>query len=208
MKRRTVAVCLGVALLLVATIAPALAAQPARESGSQNKIWANGADCVAGGDGTTCDVTSISASRSLATREEIDVCLWQYTYAYSATAGRGPLIGDVGGCSRAPAHALAVTVSRGTLSVGLAETDVALQACNEEGCHVVGTVTASAAATGAATAYASRGPFKSGDCRYQWSVKGYSANPLHGVITIDSVSARIGTGEATTEFYRTVESCG
>jgi hypothetical protein len=202
--RRLVLACLTVGLLLITTAAPAFAAQPFRESGTQNFLFSFASDCDETGNRTTCTDTFLDVFP--VAPDTVVVCLNRFTFAFNERSGRGRLISDESGCTETSADALSVTVSDDTLTATLAPTDIVLVSCDQRRCTETDTVTVSARDSGSpVTAYSGRGSFREGGCRFTFSFWGQRAD-VTGTMTIDGVTID-QQGSASTEDYRVTERC-
>ncbi|HEV8282529.1 MAG TPA: hypothetical protein VGQ02_11755 [Candidatus Limnocylindrales bacterium] len=202
--RRIVLVCSTVALLLATAAAPALAAQPFKESGTQNYMFSFSSDCSGTGNRTTCheaylDVFPVAPDTSV-------VCLSMYTFAFNERTGRGRLISDESGCNETASSALDVIVSGDTLTATLSDTQVDLLSCNQRTCTDAGSVSVSASDSGSPVAkYTNRGSFRDGNCTFRFAVAGQTAQ-VTGTMTIDG-TVLAEEGSANTEDYRVSEQC-
>lgn len=202
--RRIALVCSALVLLLAAAAAPALAAQPFKESGTQNFLFSYSSDCTATGNRTTCneaylDVFPVGPDTSV-------VCVSMFTFAFNERTGRGRLISEESGCNETADTALAVSVSGDTLTATLSDTQVTLYSCNQRTCTEGDTVTVSASDRGSPVIdYSGRGSFKEGTCTFRFSFTGQRAD-VTGTMTIgDTTLAQ--QGGASTEDYRVSERC-
>jgi len=202
--RRIALVCSTVALLLATAAAPAMAAQPFKESGTQNYLSSFSSDCSGTGNRTTCnesflDVFPVAPDVSV-------VCFSMSTFAFNERTGRGRLISDENGCSETASSALAVSVAGDTLTATLSDTSVTLFSCNRRTCTEAGTVSVSASESGGPiTPYSNRGSFKEGKCTFRFSFTGQRAE-VAGTVTVDG-TALAHQGGASTEDYRVSEQC-
>jgi hypothetical protein len=202
--RRIALVCSTVALLHATAAAPALAAQPFKESGTQNYFFSFSSDCSGTGNRTTCDeayldVFPVAPDTSV-------VCLSMYTFAFNERNGRGRLISDENGCTETASSALDVTVSGDTLTATLSNTQVDLFSCNQRTCTEAGSVTVSASDSGSPVgSYTNRGTFRDGNCTFRFAVSGQQAE-VTGTMTIDGTELA-QQGNASTEDYRVSEQC-
>jgi hypothetical protein len=202
--RRIALICSAVALLLATAAAPAMAAQPFRESGTQNFLSSFSSDCTGTGNRTTCnetflDVFPIGPDTSL-------VCLSMSTFAFNERTGRGRLISEESGCTETANSALDVSVADDTLTATLSNTQVALFSCNQRTCTEGDTVTVSASDSGSPVIdYSGRGSFKDGPCTFRFSFTGQRAE-VTGTMTIDGTTL-VEQGSASTEDYRVSERC-
>ena len=204
MVRRIALACMTVGLLLLTTAAPAFAAQPFKESGTQNYFFSVASDCDEGGSRTTCTDTVLDVWPS--SPDTVEVCLSRYTYTFNDRTGRGRLVSEESGCQSNAADALSVTVSGGILTATLSETDVTFFSCNQRRCTEGDTVTVSATDSGPAVAYSGRGSFRDGSCSFRYSFTGYRAE-VTGTMTVDGQTLEQDFGSASTEEYRVMERC-
>lgn len=202
--RRIALACSTVILLLATAAAPALAAQPFRESGTQNFLFSFSSDCTGTGNRTTCDdafldVFPIGPDTSL-------VCVSMSTFAFNERTGRGRLISEQSGCNETPNSVLDVSVADDTLTATLSDTQVDLFSCNQRTCTEGDTVTVSASDTGSPVVdYSGRGSFRDGPCTFRFSFTGQRAD-VTGTMTIDGTTLA-EEGSASTEDYRVTERC-
>ena len=202
--RRIALICSTVALLLATAAAPAIAAEPFRESGTQNFLFSFSSDCTGTGNRTTCndaflDVFPIGPDTSL-------VCVSMSTFAFNERTGRGRLISEQSGCNETANSVLDVSVADDTLTATLSDTQVDLFSCNQRTCTEGDTVTVSASDTGSPVVdYSGRGSFRDGPCTFRFSFTGQRAE-VTGTMTIDGTTLA-EEGSASTEDYRVSERC-
>lgn len=202
--RRIALICSAVALLLATAAAPAMAAQPFRESGTQNFLFSFSSDCTGTGNRTTCneaflDVFPVGPDTSV-------VCLSMSTFAFNERTGRGRLISEQSGCNETANSVLDVSVADDTLTATLSDTQVDLFSCNQRTCTEGDTVTVSASDSGSPVVdYSGRGSFRDGPCTFRFSFTGQRAE-VTGTMTIDGTTLA-EQGSASTEDYRVSERC-
>ena len=202
--RRIALICSTVALLLATAAAPAMAAEPFRESGTQNFLFSFSSDCTGSGNRTTCndaflDVFPIGPDTSL-------VCVSMSTFAFNERTGRGRLISEQSGCNETANSVLDVSGADDTLTATLSNTQVDLFSCNQRTCTEGDTVTVSASDTGSPVVdYSGRGSFRDGPCTFRFSFTGQRAE-VTGTMTIDGTTLA-EEGSASTEDYRVSERC-
>ncbi|HEX7197463.1 MAG TPA: hypothetical protein VF364_11605 [Candidatus Limnocylindria bacterium] len=159
--------------LLVLFAAPAAAAPPLKESGTQESLSAFSSTCSA----VTCTDTFVDAF----TVEEglVVVCVSQFTY----NVRNGRVVSEQSGCSEPSADGLVVTDD---LSGSLAETSVTFVTCNQRGCTEGDTVTVSAELTsvGPVFTFTDRGTFSDGTCTFRFRSSGEQSEGT-GTLTID-----------------------
>ena len=202
--RRIALACSSVLLLLTVAAAPALAAQPFKESGTQNFLSSFSSDCTGTGNRTTCDEAFLDVSP--VGPDTSVVCVSMATFAFNERTGRGRLISEQNGCNETSNTALDVSVSGDTLTATLSDTQVTLFSCNQRTCTEGDTVTVSASDSGSPVIdYSGRGSFRDGPCTFRFSFTGQRAD-VTGTMTIgDTTLAQ--QGGASTEDYRVTERC-
>jgi hypothetical protein len=202
--RRIALVCSTVALLLATAATPALAAQPFKESGTQNFLFSFSSDCSGTGNRTTCDDAFLDVFPESA--NTVAVCLFMSTFAFNEKTGRGRLISEQSGCTSTASSALEVIVSDDTLTATLSNTQIDMVSCNQRMCVDAGTVTVSASDSGSpVTPYSGRGSFREGKCTFRFAFTGQRAE-VTGTMTIDG-TVLAEQGSASTEDYRVSEQC-
>jgi hypothetical protein len=171
--RRVVGSIVMLPILLLVLVAPAAAAPPLKESGTQEHMSAFSTVC----SGSTCTDTFVDAF----TVEEglVVVCVGQFTY----NNRNGRIISQESGCSEPSADGLVVTDD---LSASLAETSVTFMQCNQRGCTEGDTVTVSAELTsvGPVFTFTDRGTFSDGTCTFRFRSSGEQSEAA-GTLTID-----------------------
>jgi hypothetical protein len=202
--RRLALVGSMVGLLLAMVASPAAAAEPFKESGTQQYLFSFSSECTPTGNRTTChdvylDVFPIGPDMSV-------VCVGRVTFAFNERTGQGRLISDENGCAETAASVLDVVVAGDTLTATLSDTQVTLFNCNQRTCTEGDTVTVSAVDSGSPVVdYSSRGSFKEGRCTFRFSYTGQRAD-VTGTITVDDLTVA-QEGGASTEDYRVSEQC-
>ena len=202
--RRIALVCSAVVLLLATAAGPALAAEPFRESGTQNYLFSFSSDCSGTGNRTTCDETYVDVFPD--SPDTSVVCLTMLTFAFNEKTGRGRLLNEENGCDVTATSALDISVSDGTLTATLSDTQVTLFSCNRRTCTEGDTVTVSASDSGSpVTAYSGKSSFRDGNCTFRYTFTGQTAD-VAGTMTIDGTTLT-QEGGAQTEDYRVTERC-
>lgn len=176
-------------IILVLFAAPAAAAPPLRESGTQEFLSAFSTTC----SGMTCTDTFVDAF----TVEEglVVVCVSQFTY----NVRNGRIVSEESGCSEPSPDGLVVTDD---LSASLAETSVTFFECDQRGCTEGDTVTVSAELTsfGPVFTFTDRGTFSDGTCTFRFRSSGEQSEAT-GTLTIDGetldANGFVGTSEFT-----------
>ena len=173
---RRVVVSVGLLpILLFMLAAPAAAAPPLRESGTQKQFFSVSSTCSQNScTDTFLDAFSIDANTLL-------VCVSSFTY--NIRTGRP--ISQESGCSETSNDALVIG---NDLSATLAETAVTFVDCNRRGCVEGDTVIVSASDTafGPVFSETGRGTFTDGTCTFRFRFTSTSSE-VAGTMTIDGV---------------------
>ena len=186
---RRIVVSIGLLpILLLVLVAPAAAAPPLKESGTQESMFAISSVCGQ----STCTDTFVDAF----TVEEglVVVCVSQFTF----NTRNGRLISEESGCSDPAPDGLVVTDD---LSASLAETSVTFMSCNQRGCTEGDTVTVSAELTafGPVFTFTDRGTFSDGTCTFRFRSSGEQSEAA-GTLTIDGATLDANGFVSTSEF--------
>jgi hypothetical protein len=176
MHRRFLVPFVAVPVLLLALAAPALAAPPLKESGTQQSFYSYADDC----SGSTCTQTGLYAY--VLDAETLEVCLDITTFNWR----NNRFVSGEFGCTLTDPSALDITAA---FSVTLADTSITLLDCNRRGCTESRTVTVSAqdSAVGPVFSESSRGTFSDGTCTYRYSSSSQSAE-IAGTMWIDGAA--------------------
>jgi hypothetical protein len=198
MRRLLISVT-AVCLLVLATAAPAFAAQPPRihDSGTVEYASAYSESCAV----TTCSYTSIDVyTFELETGgTETSVCVYTVTYPLR---GRGGYT-ETFGCGTASSFLVAADLSKATLGT----TTIAGDTCSRTGCDPTTiTVSGTFTATGDASSYSYRSTYRNGDCMERYSVKGASA-PASFAGTLDGDAISLADGVIVSETYTFFSTC-
>jgi hypothetical protein len=163
-------------ILVLALAAPAAAAPPLRESGTQASFFSFNTIC----SGATCTDTYVDAFNI--DSETLVVCLSSYTY----NVHTGRLVSQESGCIETSPEALTISSD---FTVTLAETAITLFDCNRHACTEGDTLTVSAqdSAVGPVFTDSGRGTSSDGTCTYRYSFSSESAE-VAGTMTIDGVT--------------------
>lgn len=178
--RRVLIPFLAVPVLIALFAAPALAAQPIRESGIYESFGSSSEVCTTGPQ-AECSYTSLSVYSY--DPDTIEVCLYTATYP----TGRGaPGYTEGFGCAIADDSALTVTddfdFMLAATDIEFFEYDCRARQCSET-TRVV-TVSAEDSAIGPISSSSGRGSFTEGSCTYRYSFTDRWAE-LAGTMTID-----------------------
>jgi hypothetical protein len=189
----------AVCLLVLATAAPAFAAQPPRIHDSGTVEYANAytESC----DATSCTFTYIDvfSSKLDAGGSETTVCVDTATYP---TRGRGGYT-ETFGCGTASSFTVASDLSTATLGTStISGYTCARNRCEATTITISGTFTA----TADATPYSYRSTYRNGDCMERYSVKGSSA-PASFEGTLDGVAISLADGWIGSEAYTFFSTC-
>lgn len=176
MRRRLFVPLITVPVLLLALAAPAAAAPPMRESGTQESFFSVASSC----SGATCTDTILNAFNI--DSETLVVCLDSITF----NARTGRLVSQESGCTETSPDALTIT---GDFTVTLTDTVITLFDCGRRGCTQGDTVTVSAhdTAVGPVFSETGRGTFSDGTCTSTFRFSSESAE-IAGTMTIDGVT--------------------
>ncbi len=188
MRRRILAPLIAVPILLLVLAAPAAAAPPMRESGTQESLFSVSTTC----SGSTCTDTIVNAFTI--DSETLVVCLSSFTY----NPRTGRLVSQESGCTETSPEALTVT---GDFTVTLSETAVTLASCDRRGCTEGDTVTVSArdSAVGPILTDSGKGTFSDGTCTSRYRFTSQSAQ-VAGTMTIDGVTLEQSGSASISEF--------
>jgi hypothetical protein len=179
-----------VPVLMLILAAPAAAAPPYRESGTQEYLFAVSTEC----GGSTCTDTLVDAfTIDSAT---LVVCLSEYTY----NVRNGRLTSERNGCTETSPELLTVTSD---FEAALSEVTVAL--CGRRACDEVTVAADLEYAGGPIYSDSTRGSFSDGTCTYRYSSSGQSADAT-GTISLDGVTSD-AFGSVGTSEYRVTERC-
>ncbi len=193
--RRLLFPAIVVPLLLLAIAAPAAAAPPFKESGTQQSFYSVSTSC----SGSTCTDTVLDAF--MIDPDTLLVCVSSYTY--STRTGR--FQSESSGCDETSPDALTIT---GDFDVTLAETTITLVECNRRGCRETDTITVSAhdSAVSPIYTYSDRGTFSDGTCTFRYSSRGSGAE-VAGTMTVDGVVYEQQYGSANVSTYKVMSRC-
>ncbi len=182
--RRVVTAFIVLPILVLALAAPAAAAPPLKESGTQLSFFSVNTEC----SGATCTDTVLEAFTIDA--QTVAVCLSYFTYNIHTGRGTGE-----GSCAETDSSALTISPE---LTVTLDETAITLFSCNRHTCTEGDTVVVSAqdSAIGPIFSETSRGTFTDGTCTYRFSSSSDSAE-IAGTMTIDGVTLEQQFGYAS-----------
>ncbi|HVL54722.1 MAG TPA: hypothetical protein VM344_10750 [Vitreimonas sp.] len=197
---RRLIVILGSAVLLLASVSPAMAARPIKSSGAWQQANAFSSSCETQGANTVCTDVGIDA---FAFDDEFsDACVWMFTYSVGRNGQFRP-ISDASGC--APASSF--SVAAGASSAQLSATQVQLYSCNQRTCVAGDTVTVAASwtAISGSSTYSGRATYTDGSCTYRqsWSGASSQASASFSVGTTDYV----GDGFILREDFTVTERC-
>ncbi len=193
--RRLFVPAIVIPMLLLAMAAPAAAAPPFKESGTQQSFYSVSSTC----SGNTC--TDLVLDAWMMDSETLLVCLYEYTYNMRT----GRVVSEESNCDTTSPDALTIT---GDWDVTLAETTIPVMRCDRRGCEYTGetiTVSAHDTATGAVFTHSDRGTFSDGECTYRYRSTGTSAE-VAGTMTIDGVVYE-QWGQASLTTYMTTIRC-
>jgi hypothetical protein len=192
--RRVVTAFIVLPILVLALAAPAAAAPPLKESGTQLGFYSVNTDC----SGATCTDTVLDAYT-------VDpgillVCLTSIKYNIHTGRGTGE-----GSCAETNPSALTITPE---FTVTLDETAITLFDCNRHTCTEGDTVVVSAqdSAIGPIFSETSRGTFTDGTCTYRYSSSSESAG-IAGTMTIDGVTLEQQYGSASISEFTVSSRC-
>lgn len=202
--RRIALLCSAVGLLLAMAVSPAMAAEPFKESGTQNFLFSFSSDCSGSGNRTTCDEAFLDVFPI--SPDDSAVCLSMATFAFNERTGQGRLISEQSGCNETANSVLDVSVADDTLTATLSDTQITLFSCGRRTCTEGDTVTVSASDSGSPVIpYSGRSSFRDGNCTFRYSFTGQRAE-VTGTLTIDDTTLA-EQGSANTEDYRVTERC-
>jgi hypothetical protein len=202
--RRLIAILGATCLLLLTTVAPALAApgsaaRPVKESGTVTGAFASSINCEQQGTNEVCTETWIDLFREPSGTTH--VCVLRFTYTVGE--GRPRLIGEESGCTEAAPGAFTVQKN---LDATLAPTEIQLVSCQGRACRPTETITVSGSFdAGQITTYSGRGQFREGGCIFRFSYTGERAEAI-ATIVLDGTTLT-GSGEVFREDYRVSSTC-
>jgi hypothetical protein len=186
--RRVVGSVVLLPILALLLAAPAAAAPPIKDSGTEQSFTAFTSSCGP----ATCTDTFVDA---FAAGEGVIVaCVFQSTF----NVHNGRVTSEESGCSETSSDALVID---DLSSASLAPTDVTFFNCNQQGCVEGDTVTVSAELTGSGPTFSEsfRQTFNDGTCTFRQSFSGDSRQAT-GSITIDGETAAADGGIRTGKF--------
>lgn len=189
----------AVCLLVLATVAPAFAAQPPRIHESGTVEYANAYT-------ESCDATSCSSTYVDVYTYELDaggtetiVCVYTATYPTRGRAGSS----QTSGCGTASSFEVAADLSTATLGT----TTISGDTCTRARCEPTTiTVSGTFIATADSSPYSYRSTYRDGDCMERYSVKGSRA-PASFEGTLDGVAISLADGSIVSETYTFFSTC-
>ena len=193
--RRLLLPAFVIPVLLLAMAAPAVAAPPLKESGTQQSFYSVSSTC----GGNTCTDRILDAF--MVDPQTLVVCLSEYTF----NSRTGRMVSEQRNCDETSPEALTITSG---WDVMLAETSIDTVQCGRRGCRTTGTIVVSAddTSTGLVFTSSDRGTFSDGECTYTYRSSGTSAE-VAGTMTIDGVVYEQQYGQASITTYSTTIRC-